>query len=182
MISYSKVTDIFCLIDEFCKEYDPIVDKVLLGNPSKRPITISKSEVIPLTVMFHLGGFRSFKHFYIYYIYYVQKHMQSEFPKTVSYNRVTERMQENVMPMVLFLKTGCLGHCTGISLMDSTPIRVCHQKRNKRKKVLKGMATTSKSTMGWFDGFKLALVINDKGEIRNFSIPQANVEARKPLN
>ena len=86
------------------------------------------------------------------------------------------------MPMVLFLKTGCLGHCTGISWIDSTPIRVGHNKRNKRNKVFKGMATTSKSTMGWFDGFKLPLVINDKGEIRNFCIPQANVEARKPLN
>ena len=179
MISYSKVPDIFCLIDEFCKEYDQIVDKALLGNPSKRPITISKSEVIPITVLFHLGGFRCFKHFYIHYL---QKHMQDEFSKTVSYNRFTERMQENLMPMVLFLKTGCLGHCTGISLIDSTPIRVCHNKRNKRNKVFKGMATTSKSTMGWFDGFKRPLMINDKGEILNFCITQANVEARKPVS
>ena len=108
--------------------------------------------------------------------------MQDEFPKTVSYNRFTERMQENVMPMVLFLKTGCLGHCTGISLIDSTPIRVCHNKRNNRNKVFKGMATTSKSTMGWFHGFKRPLVINEKGEILIFCITQANVDDRNPLN
>ncbi len=179
MISYSKVTDIFCLIDEFCQEYDQIVDKALLGNPSKRPITMSKSEVITIAVLFHLGGFRCFKHFYIHY---VQKHMQSEFPKTVSYNRFTELMQQNLMPLVLFLKTCCLGDCTGISFIDSTPIRVCHNKRNQRNKVFKGIATTSKSTMGWFHGFKLHLVINDKGEILNFTITQANVDDRRPLS
>lgn len=54
MISYSKVTDIFCLIDEFCKEYDQVVDKALLGNPAKRPTTMSKSEIITITVLFHL--------------------------------------------------------------------------------------------------------------------------------
>ena len=179
MISYAKVTEIYCLIDEFCKEYDAIVDKALLGNPAKRPITMSKSEIISIAVLFHLGGFRCFKHFYIHY---VQKHMQSEFPKTVSYNRFTELMQKHLMPMALFLKTCCLGNCTGISFIDSTPIRVCHNKRNKRNKVFKGIATTSKSTMGWFHGFKLHLVINDKGEILNFTITQANVDDRRPLH
>ena len=50
MIIYSKVTDIFCLVDEFCKEYDQIVDNHLLGNPSKRPSIMSKSEVITITI------------------------------------------------------------------------------------------------------------------------------------
>jgi len=100
MISYSKITEIYCLIDEFYKEYDQIVDKALLGHPPKRPITMSKSEVITITVLFHLGGFRCFKYFYIHY---VQKHIQSEFSKTVSYNRFTELMQQNLMAMVLFL-------------------------------------------------------------------------------
>jgi hypothetical protein len=33
---YPKVTEIFCLVDDFCKEYDEIVNQSLLGNPSKR--------------------------------------------------------------------------------------------------------------------------------------------------
>ncbi len=87
MISYSKITEIFCVIDEFCKEYDQIVETSLLGNPPKRPPIMSKSEVLTISVLFHLGGFRTFKHFYIYY---VQVHMQNEFPHTVSYNRFVE--------------------------------------------------------------------------------------------
>ncbi len=178
MISYSKITEIFCVIDEFCQEYDQIVDKALLGNPTKRPAVMSKSEIITITVLLHLGGFRTFKHFYINY---VQKHMQEEFPKTVSYNRFTKLMQRNLMAMTLFLKTCCLGDCTGISFVDSTPIRVCKNKRIKRNKVFKGIANTGKSTMGWFYGFKLHIVINDKGEILTFTITRASDDDRTPL-
>jgi len=178
MIIYSKITEIFCIVDEFCKEFDQLVDKHLLGNPSKRPSTMSKSEVITITILFQLSGFRTFKHFYIYYL---QKHMRNDFPNTVSYNRFTELMQQSLMPMTLFLKTCCLGDCTGISFVDSTPIRVCKPKRIKNNKVFKGIATTGKSTMGWFHGFKLHIVINDKGEILNFTITQANVDDRTPL-
>ncbi|WP_397447926.1 IS982 family transposase [Polaribacter sp. R77954] len=172
------MTDLFCIVDEFCKEYDQIVDKSLLGNISKRPPRMSKSEVITITVLFHLSGFRTFKYFYIYY---VQKHMQSEFPQTVFYNRFTELMQSNLMPMVTFLKTCCLGKCIGISFIDSTPVRVCKNKRIYTNKVFKGIANTRKSTMGWFDGFKLHIIINDKGEILNFTITQASEDDRNPL-
>lgn len=178
MIIYSKVTDIFCLVDEFCKEYDQIVNKHLLGHPSKRPSIMSKSEVITITILFQLSGFRTFKHFYIFY---VQKHMKDDFPSTVSYNRFTELVGQNLMAMSLFLKTCCLGECTGISFVDSTPVRVCKLKRIRNNKVFKGIATTGKSTMGWFHGFKLHIVINDKGEILNFTITQANVDDRTPL-
>ncbi|MCH7525071.1 MAG: IS982 family transposase, partial [Bacteroidetes bacterium] len=41
--------------------------------------------------------------------------------------------------------------------------------------------TTGKSTIGWFHGFKLHIVINDKGEILNFVITQANLDDRTPL-
>ena len=35
--------------------------------------------------------------------------------------------------------------------------------------------------MGWFHGFKLHLIINDRGEVLNFVITQANVDDREPL-
>jgi hypothetical protein len=178
MIDYAKITDIFCLVDEFCQQFDTTTRPFLLGKPSKRPPRMSKSEVITICLLFHLSGFRCFKHFYQYY---VQRHMQGEFPHTVSYNRFVELSQSVLLPMSVFLKTCCLGKCTGISFVDSTPIRVCHNKRIKRNKVFKDIAQVGKSTMGWFYGFKLHIVINDKGEILNFSITQANVDDREPL-
>ena len=178
MIDYDKITDIFCIVDEFCKDFDATTQPFLLGKPSKRPPTMSKSEVISICMLFHLSGFRCFKHFYIFYL---QRHMKREFPNTVSYNRFVELSQSVLMPMSIFLKTCCLGLCTGISFVDSTPIRVCHQKRIKRNKVFKGIAEVGKSTMGWFYGFKLHIVLSDKGEILNFAITQANVDDREPL-
>lgn len=178
MIHFDKITDIFCIVDEFCNDFENHTNGFLLSKPSKRPPRMSKSEVITIMILFHMSGFRCFKHFYIYY---VQKHMQSEFPKTVSYNRFTELMQSSILPLALFVKMCCLGDCTGISFIDSTPIRVCKNKRIKRNKVFKDIATVGKSTMGYFYGFKLHLIINDKGEILNFTISQANVDDREPL-
>lgn len=178
MIDFNKITDIFCVVDEFCNDFDKTTEPYLLGTASKRPPVMSKSEVIAICLLFHLSGFRCFKHFYIFY---VQRHMKAEFPRTVSYNRFVELSAGVLMPMTIFLKTCCLGACTGISFVDSTPIRVCHNKRIKRNKVFKGVAEVGKSTMGWFYGFKLHVVINDKGEILNFSITQANVDDREPL-
>ena len=50
--------------------------------------------------------------------------------------------------MTLFLKITRLGNCTGISFIDSTPLRVCHNKRIFNHKVFDGIATRDKSTMG----------------------------------
>ncbi len=178
MIDFNKISDIFCLVDEFCKDFDETTKPFILGKPSKRPPVMSKSEVISICLLFHLSGFRCFKHFYMFY---VQRHMLGEFPQTVSYNRFVELSQSVLMPMTIFLKTCCLGACSGISFVDSTPIRVCNNKRIKRNEVFNGIAEVGKSTMGWFYGFKLHIVINDRGEILNFAITQANVDDREPL-
>ncbi|SEH95668.1 hypothetical protein SAMN02927937_02369, partial [Paenimyroides aquimaris] len=101
MINFDKITEIFCLVDEFCQQFFPFLEKNSIGNKSKRPPMMSPSEIISIMILFHLSGFRCFKHFYIFYI---QKHMQDEFPKTVSYNRFTELMQSNILPLTMFLK------------------------------------------------------------------------------
>jgi len=139
---------------------------------------MSSSEVITLMVLFHYGGFRNMKHFYLHY---VALHLGGLFPNLVSYNRFVELMQQAALPMVLFLKTQCFGESTGISFIDSTPIRVCNNKRIKRNKVFRGIAATGKSTMGYFHGFKLHLVVNDKGELLSLMITPGNVAYREPL-
>jgi hypothetical protein len=181
MISTDKITSIFCSIDDFCNVFEPALKKRLISNEKtkrNRKFKMSMSEVLTITVLFHLSGCRNFKH---YYTGYVQKHLNKEFPATVSYNRFVELMQSNLFPLTAYMKTCCLGDCTGISFIDSTPIRVCGKKRIARNKVFAGIATTGKSTMGWFHGFKLHIMINDKGELLDFVITQANVDDRTPL-
>jgi hypothetical protein len=71
--------------------------------------------------------------------------------------------------------------CTGISFIDSTPIRVCHNRRIHNHKVFSGIAERVHCSIGWFFGFKLHNVINDKGEIIGFVITHRNVDDRHPL-
>lgn len=183
MLSVCEVTDIFYLCDEFSKEFESFYPKHALreGNGKKyrnKPNRLSDSEVMTILIAFHLSGMRNLK---AYYLFYVSKHLTGEFPKLVSYNRFVELQQRSLLPLVLFLKTCRLGKCTGISFVDSTTLDVCHIKREWQNKVFDGIATKGKSTMGWFFGFKLHLIINDKGEILSFVITQGNVDDRKPL-
>ena len=178
ILSDNKITEIFYLVDEFCLSFEKTIQKHLIGNKPKRTPKMSCSEVITIMIVFHMGGFRNMKHFYLYY---VQKHRSHLFPNTVSYNRFLELMQNATLPMSIFLKSCCMGEGTGISFIDSTPIRVCKNKRIKRNKVFAGLAQVGKSTMGYFFGFKLHIVINDKGELLNFVITPGNTDDREPL-
>ncbi len=179
----TKLVEIFVFADDFCKEFDKVVSNAKIAdNDGKRhrnkPCKLSNSEVMTIMIAFHFGGFRNLKHFYINYI---QQHCKDFFPETVSYNRFVELQRYALMPLVLFLKTMHLGTCTGISYVDSTPIRVCNNKSVFNHKVFRDIARRGKSTMGYFYGFKLHLIINEKGEILNFVITPGNVDDRTPL-
>ena len=84
-VTKDEVTNIFYLADEFCQEFSVAFNSYQIGNKAKKCARMSDSEVITVLVLFHLGGFRNMKHFYLYY---VQKHLQADFPNTVSYYTV----------------------------------------------------------------------------------------------
>lgn len=178
MILKTQITEIFCLVDEFMIEFNHKISKMIIGNPPKRKPTMSSSEVITIMILFQLSSVRNFKSFYLLYI---KRHLKDDFPKTVSYNRFVELQKQVLLPVALFAKTCCLGECTGISFIDSTPLRVCKNKRIFNHKVFQGIATRGKSTMGYFYGFKLHIIINEIGQILDFQITQANVDDRNPL-
>jgi len=183
MRSDINIVEIFYLADEISKEYSRIVSAHSLNaNNGKKtrnkPSKLSTSEVITVLTLFHLGQYRNLKHFYINY---VQVHLKEYFPQTVSYNRFVELQQQAILPMLMFLKASRLGSSTGISFVDSTILRVCNNKRIFNHKVFDGIAQRGKSTMGYFFGFKLHIIINDKGEILNFMLTPGNIDDREPL-
>lgn len=98
MIDLGKVTDIFCIVDTFCAEFEKFTQPFLIGNPPKKKPQMSNSEIITIMILFQFGGFGNFKYFYLYY---VQKYMKQEFPQTVFYNRFTELMQSNLMVLTM---------------------------------------------------------------------------------
>ena len=184
MFSEAKVTEIYCLVDDFCKEFARNQENYMLEDAKKngkhrnKPNRMSDAEIMLIMILFHSGGYRCFKHFYQEY---VCKHLAHLFPKRVSYNRFVELEKEVLFPLTIFIKTVLLGTCTGISFVDSTPLRVCRNQRIHIHKTFEGLATRGKCSMGWFFGFKLHLIINDKGEILNFMFTPADVDDREPL-
>ena len=92
-----------------------------------------------------------------------------------------ELEKEVAIPLALFIKKVLLGKCTGISFVDSTPLRVCRNQRIHIHKVFKGIAKRGKCSIGWFFGFKLHLICNEKGELLNFLITPGDADDMKPI-
>ena len=181
MIADNKITEIFYLVDDFSKIFNSTLKANSISDGKKhrnKPSKLTDSEVIMILLLFHFGGFRCFKHFYINYI---QKYRPDLFPRTVSYNRFVELESNVAIMMGIFIKECLLAECTGISFIDSTAIAVCKHQRIHCHKTFAGLASRGKCSMGWFFGFKLHLIINDKGEIINFMITPGNVDDREPL-
>ena len=58
---------------------------------------------------------------------------------------------------------------------------VCHNLREKRHKVFKGLAKKGKTSTGWFFGFKLHFIFNTQGKILRIQITGANIDDRSPV-
>ena len=172
------LTSLFCIVDDFCLGFEPEWHKRLIENKKRRRTSsMYLSEIMTIVIYFHKSGYRTFKQYYNIYVRRFLKHL---FPKLLSYNRFIELMTSCVFPMFCFLQ-GLQGKSSGISIIDSTPIKVCHNRRIHSHKVFKNIAKRGKSSTGWFFGFKLHLVINDQGELLAWMLTTGNVDDRKPV-
>lgn len=128
--------------------------------------------------MFQRAHFRDFKHFYIW----VREQYCSEFPKLPSYERFLI-LQQRCLPIITALMY-CIFSKNSTPLyayIDSTPIKVCHNKRIFNHKAFKNLAARGKSTMGWFYGFKLHIVVDLDGNILNACLTPGNCDDREPV-
>jgi hypothetical protein len=173
-----ELVTLFYLIDEFCMQYEPQWQQSLLDNGLKQRRTTSRlslSEILTITVYFHLSGYRMFK-------WYYEREVQGSgftascFPSSVSYTRFLELMSSSLVP---------LGHCllwlcslsaqTGIQFIDSTSLVVCSNLRINQHKVFKHSAARGHTSEGWFYGFKLHIIVNDRGELLAVKLTPGNI-------
>mgnify|MGYP001806869034 CR=1 FL=1 len=175
----NNLTELFCDVDDFCQEFIPQWQQQLIASGDKKrskPSRLSDSEIMTLIIWFHQSNFRNFKHFYLSVVQFYHE----EFPQLVSYNRFVELKQSILIPLTAYLQSR-YGRVTGIAYVDSTKIEVCHTKRISRNKTFEGIAAIGKSSMGWFYGFKLHLIVNDQGELLNVYITKGNTDDREPI-
>jgi hypothetical protein len=173
-------TELFCSIDDFWKFFEELWKQHLLeegkSEPKRQP-GLHPSEVMTIIILFHIVGYRNFKTFYNGHVI---KYLRKEFPNCPSYNRFVELKKSMAFPLHCYLMTR-LGNVSGISFIDSTPLKVCHTRRIHSHKVFKDIAQRGKTSAGWFYGFKLHVVVNDKRELLAFMITAGNTDDRKPV-
>ena len=174
-----SILELFCHVDDFCQRLARWENGKLLGVGRKRGPAprLSMSEVMTILIHFHQSHYRGFK---AYYTQHVCQHMRGEFPKLVSYTRFVELIPSALPPLCSYLR-GRFGQTSGVAFIDSTPLPVCHRKRISRNRVFAGMAKRGKSSMGWFYGFKLHLIVNDQGELLAVRLTPGNTDDRKPV-
>lgn len=175
-----SLLELFVDVDDFCQAFLPQWEQRLLSEGNKkrrRPGQLRVSEVMTILIHFHQSHYRDFK---AYYTGYVCKHLCSEFPNLVCYERFVALIPSVLGPLMAYLRT-LYGPCTGISFVDSTSLAVCDNHRIHNNKVFVGFAQRGKTSMGWFYGIKLHIVTNDCGELLACQLTPGNVDDRVPV-
>ena len=166
------LVELYCSVDDFWKTFKRDWDRRLIdvGRSKRGPEPeMTTPEMMTIVILFHQSNFRTFKHFY----HHAQIAYKRDF-SFISYSRFVYLMKNVFVPLFAYVLS-LAGTETGIAFVDSTSIAVCKNKRISRNRVFKKVGQIGKTTSGWFFGFKLHLIINDRGEILSFQITPGNV-------
>src|SRR5579859_4138605 len=174
-----SILDLFCSVDAFWQQFEPLWEReqVAAGRQRRRATRLHPSEIMTILILFQQSGYRTFKGFYTRH---VQCQLRAEFPQLVSYSRFVALIPRVLLPLAVYLQTQ-MGRCTGISFIDSTALSVCKNARIAQHRVFAVDAARGKTSVGWFYGFKLHLVVNDRGELLAFCLTPGNVDDRRPV-
>jgi len=167
-------------VDAFWQWFEPLWERDLLASGQRRrrrTTRLHPAEILTILILFQQSGYRTFKGFYTQH---VQLALREEFPHLVSYSRFVELMPRFLVPLAIYLHTQ-LGPCTGISFIDSTSLAACHPARIQQHRVFRVDARRGKTSVGWFYGFKLHLVVNDRGDLLAFCLTPGNTDDRRPV-
>jgi hypothetical protein len=129
------IVSLFCEIDDFYKVFESVWRKNQLGTGRvrNRKSVLSISEVMTILVMYHESGYKNLKAFYLREICL---HRRKDFLHLVSYNRFVELQQRSLIPLFFYLLVK-RGSCTGVSFIDATSLKVCHNLRIPSHKVFR---------------------------------------------
>ena len=170
----------FCRIDDFCIIYHKELQSKSIDYKKKKvgvKPRLSLSEIMTILIMYQAVRYKDFKTYYVEFIKIYWKHY---FPTAPSYNRFVELIDIAMSPLIAFISSNHGKH-TDLYFIDATKLPVCHNLRESRHKVFKGLAAKGKTSTGWFFGFKLHLLTNHIGEIVSINISPGNKDDRSFL-
>ena len=176
-----RIVEVFCEVDDFCQAFLPQWEASLLGTGGPAPRGpqpgLSTSEIITLLLVLHSSGFKHLKSFYHGF---AEPLLRGYFPGMPCYEHFVALQKSAFVPLVFFLVSH-LGTRTGLYYIDSTALPVCDNHRISRHKVFADLAQRGKTSMGWFFGFKLHLVFNNRNEIVALKLTPGNVHDTTPV-
>ena len=146
---------LFNSVDDFCKSFEPWYKKQLVCNTTvkhrNRASQLKLSEITTIIIAYHQSGMSCFKYFY----YDLLHNKRSLFPKLVHYERFVILIKK-AFPVLVCLLNSLMGKVSQYLFIDSTPMTVCHNRRERGHKVFKGMATKGHTSTGFFFGFSVS--------------------------
>lgn len=165
---YIEIDDLLIAYKNYQARHEPKRQRRATRVPA-----LSASEVATILVCYHHSGYKCFEYYYRSKILVA---LRSYFPDAPSYEgflRYIPMVQDVLYLWLLY--TCSQSKRTNLYFMDSKKLEVCHPKRQHSNKVFAHIARKGKSSMGWFFGLKLHLVINDLGQITAFDFTAGNV-------
>ncbi|MFA5831579.1 MAG: IS982 family transposase [Candidatus Paceibacterota bacterium] len=177
---------IFCFVDDFIKGIFNNIKFALARPDQNTPPTkkhnLSIAEIVALCIFRFFSGIKNWKDFYRH----VRSYHAKDFPNLPNYqnfisaaNRLSGFAAILIQGFMQIFKNGT--SVDDKKFTDSTRLPVCEIKREFSHKVAKNIATKSKSTMGWFYGFRLHIISNELLQILSFKITTATVDERVAL-
>ncbi len=164
----------FCIVDD--------LTNMIFGNlyTTGRPRTLSLSETATIVLLKAAYRIADVKHLY----FLLATKFQNDFVLP-TYKNFVESLNfyaPHLLVLVNILLTLHAKKSGVVKIIDSTPLPVCKNIRIYLHKVMKSVATRSKTSTGWFYGVKLHLLTDLKNNILALKFTTANVGDRKVLN
>lgn len=177
---------IYCFVDDFVKGVVRNIRYALTSpdhnTPPLKKHNLSIAEIASLAIFRFFTGHRNWKDFYRH----IKAYHAKDFPNLPTYQNFLHAVN-HLSGFAMCLLEGFMhifrkGTKTeDLKFADSTRLPVCNIKREFSHKVAKNMATKSKTTMGWFYGFRLHIIANELHHILNFKITTATTDERVAL-
>lgn len=170
------MTEIYCFVDDFLKAHPKLAQWRHSPNGRSR---FTDSEVITIALLPGAFGCSTLKKAHSL----VRDNWRSAFPHLCSYKQLVQRLHAlcGMVGQLLRAVSLSLSEADNFYLLDSKPIPVCHPIRHGRVRLMREEgAYFGKTSKGWFFGFKLHLLIAERGHILCASLTPANWDDRDP--
>lgn len=177
-----RLLQLFCIVDELVTDILPqtnLLPKTTSNAGRKHNLSIA--EAVTISLYRFLFPWTDFKHYYAF----VCNYHVNEFPRLPHYDNMLT-FQKQLLPflqqllglLIAINRATFKNKKIRIMFIDGSALPVCVNKRIFTHKVAKKVAQRGKSSMGWFYGVKLHVLIDEGGNTLGVTITPGNIDER----